>query len=64
MSTLISHNQKDDELVREAMRLLGSRTSPKKAASSRRNAILAGYARRKKSLEKRLAKENLTVRIP
>lgn len=39
----------DDEILRKAMSILGKRTSAKKAASSRRNALKGAAARRKKT---------------
>ena len=37
----------DDEVIRVAMRLLGERTSPKKARASRANGKLGGRPRKK-----------------
>jgi hypothetical protein len=41
------NKKQQDKLIAEAMHLLGSRTSPKKAKSSRENGKLGGRPRKK-----------------
>jgi len=56
MSQSILDSMSEDEIVRVAMRLLGSKTSTKKARSSRRNGKLAWSKKRKLTVSKRDAK--------